>query len=79
MKQNRTYKEDLIIFGPVHCTWCGSNVDLIHVEVSKIRVNKSPEIFDTVICKECFKDLPDHEGLDKGYEENNINNDEREY
>lgn len=79
MKSNLTYKEDIIIFGKVVCTWCGSQKDLMHIEVSKIRVNKVPEIHDTVICKECFNELPDHDGLDKGYADNNINNDERDY
>ena len=79
MNDETTFKEDVIIFGKVLCTWCGSNCELIHIEVSKIRNDKKPESYDTIICKECFKDLPDRDGLDKGYDENNLNNDERDY
>jgi hypothetical protein len=57
---DKIYKEDIIIFGRAICTWCGSRTDLIHVEVSKVRANKKPESYDTIICKDCFKDLPDN-------------------
>lgn len=58
-EENKTiYKEDIIIFGKVLCTWCGSFSDLMYIEVSKIK----PKIhFDTVICRECYKDIPHYE------------------
>lgn len=75
----KTHKEDIIIFGKCLCTWCGSNTDLIHIEVSKIIKDKATEVYDTVICRECYRELPDHSGLDKGFEDEFINNNERDY
>lgn len=75
---SKIYKEDVIVFGKCLCTWCGSSFDLIHIEVSKIRKDQKPESFDTVICLECFKDIPNNNDREDVFE-SLMRDDERDY
>jgi hypothetical protein len=78
---SKIYKEDVIVFGKCLCIWCGSSFDLIHINISPVRKDKKPESYDTVICLECFRDIPDNNEREDIFESliNDPNNDEREY
>lgn len=55
------YKDDATIFCKVVCTHCGSDTELMHVNLSAIDENKKIHSHDTVICRSCYRDLPERE------------------
>lgn len=74
----KIYKEDVIVFGKCLCTWCGSSFDLIHIEISPIRKDEKIQSQDTVICLECFKDIPENTDREDVFE-SLMRDDERDY
>jgi hypothetical protein len=58
------YKDYAIVFGKVLCTHCGSDSELLHVELSALKVigdEIKVKSYETTICKPCYKDLPERE------------------
>jgi hypothetical protein len=58
------YKNDSIVFGKVLCTHCGSDSELLHVELSALKVignYKKIESYETTLCKPCYRRLPERE------------------
>lgn len=58
MNEGIVYKESTTVFGKVVCTHCGRTEDLMHVEMSAIHSSRPYNSFETIICKDCFNDLP---------------------
>lgn len=57
-KPNKIYKDETIVFGKVICTHCGINTDLLHVELSHISEYKKIYSHETIICRDCWENLP---------------------
>lgn len=55
------YKNDSIVYCKVVCTHCGSDQQLLHVNLSAIDENKKIHSHDTTLCKACYSDLPERE------------------
>ena len=47
--------ENCTIFCKVTCTHCGSETDLRYIEMT---TNDLKDQWETVLCKECIKDIP---------------------
>jgi len=59
------YKENAIVFGKVICTHCGSDTELLHVELSALSISKPIDSWDTIICRECFGKLPSLQDMEE--------------
>jgi hypothetical protein len=56
------YKNDAIIFCKAICTHCGSESELLHVELTAIETKNNKHKFhsnNTILCRDCYKDLPE--------------------
>lgn len=58
IRKGIAYKENTIIFGKVLCTHCGSDTELIHIEMTIADPDKPWNSWETIICRDCYKDLP---------------------
>lgn len=54
------YKDDAVIFGKVLCTHCGSDTDLMYVELNAYD-GKEFHTHNTELCRECYRALPTRE------------------
>jgi hypothetical protein len=57
-KPNVYYKEESTVYCKVQCRTCGSNHELLEVNLSCINDNGKIESFDSILCKSCYEDLP---------------------
>jgi hypothetical protein len=57
-KPNKIYKDETTIFGRVVCTHCGINTNLLYVELSWLTENFGVKSSETVLCRDCWEDLP---------------------
>ncbi len=56
------YRDDAIIFCKVTCTHCGSDTELMHINLSaRNEINGSITSYDTVLCRGCYRELPSRE------------------
>jgi hypothetical protein len=56
------YKNDAIVFGKALCTYCGSDCELLHVELStQNQDTKKISSHETLLCRTCYSELPDRE------------------